>query len=216
MAWDPMSYSGNYSYRSDYDFGYGSSSTPAAAPKAVSGGDAAGAVAGIGTAALAAGPAGAIVAVGVAAFQVYSGLKQAESIRRQARLTAQLNELNAQYIEYDAWQAEAFGQTEQARYQTEIDKVAGEQKVNFAAADVDINYGTAGELRAETQLTGVLNKMEIQNQANQRSMGLKRQANNVRFSTTMMQNQAEAQAQAVTTQGVASGISTGISAYARK
>ena len=210
MAWDPMSASGNYSYKSDYDYGF---DAPATVPKAA---DAADSVAGLGGAAVAAGPVGVGLAAGVAVYQIYSGLKQAESIRRQARLTAQLNELNAKYIEYDAWQAEAFGSTEQARYQTEIDRVAGDQKVAYASHGVDINYGTAAEVQGESRLTGVLNKIEIQNQANLRAMGLKRQANNVRFSSMMQTNQAEANAQAATTAGVASGINTGLSAYARK
>lgn len=201
MAWEPMSYSGNYSYKSDYDFGdFGvDAAKPAAAASTIS-----------------AGAALPYLAGGLVAFQIYNGIKQAESIRQQARLTAKLNELNAQYIEYDAWQAEAFGQTEQARYQSEIDRVEGEQKVTFAANDVDINYGTAAELQGETRLTGVLNKIQIQNQATSRSLGLRREANNVRFRSIMQQAEAEASAQASITSGFANAAQTGISAYTRK
>lgn len=208
-----MSYSGNYSYRSDYNFGdFGSLSATAPSNTAAT----ASSAASVGTAAAGMGPAGIALAAGTMAFQVYSGLKQAETIRQQAELTAKLNELNAKYIEYDAWQAEAFGQTEQARYQSEIDRVAGDQKVALAAADVDINYGTAAELQAETRLTGVLNKIEIQNQAYSRSLGYRREANNVRFRSKMQSEQAEAQAQASITAGIAGAAQTGISAYARK
>lgn len=220
MAWDPMSADGNFSYRpsSDYVFRTDDYMTEFNAPAAKqdSSGQYAGAAAGIATAALAGGPAGVAIAVGLAAYQVYAGAKQAETIRRQANVTKQLNEMNAQYAELDAYRAEQDGQSEVARYQSEIDRVVGDQRVALAAANVDVNYGTAAELQGEARLTGLLNQMELQNRAQMKAAGLKRQANNIRFSATQQLEQANANASAAQTAGVIGALQTGVSAYSRK
>ena len=153
---------------------------------------------------------------GVAGLQIASGLQQAQMIRRQARLTEQLNEMNARFAEIDAYEAEKFGYSEAAAYQTQIDATVGQQKVAFAAQGVDVNFGTAAQLQAETRLTGFLNTIDIQNQARAKARGIRNEASNIRLGSYMSRSQAEINASAVQTQAFLGAANTGVSGYARK
>jgi len=155
-------------------------------------------------------------AAAMAAMQIGAGIQQAGLIRQQARITSMVNEMNAKYVEIDAYEAEKFGHTEQAAYESTIDEAVAEQRMSFVAQNVDVNYGTAAEVQAETRLIGFLNKMEIQSQARAKALGLKREAANIRLGSTMQRAQSEINASAAITQGVIGAANTGLSYYARK
>ena len=163
--------------------------------------------------------AAAAAFAGVAALQVWSGLQQAQMMRRQAKLTEQLNEMNARFAEIDAYEEEKFGYSEAAAYQTQIDATVGQQRVAFAAQGVDVSFGTAAQLQAETRLTGFLNTIDIQNQARAKARGLRNEAANIRLGSYMGRSQAEINASAAQTQGILGAVNTGVTAvsgYARK
>ena len=102
---------------------------------------------------------------GLAAYQVISGAQQAETLRRNADFNRQLDALNAKYAEIDAWKMEQQGETMAARYQSSVDHVLATQRVAQASQNVDVGFGTAAALQAETKLTGFLNQLDIRNQA---------------------------------------------------
>jgi len=153
------------------------------------------------------------VAVGVAAFSLISSAQQAEGIRENAKLSKEVAELNAKYAEIDAYEAEQQGLTEEARYQSVIDSTVSAQRLAFAVQDVDVNTGIAKELQNESRLVGMLNKMDIKNQAHARALGIKGQARQYRLQGSMDQNQARGQASAVQNAGVMSAVSTSLSGY---
>ena len=155
----------------------------------------------------------AVVLFALAALQAASALKQADEIRRSADLTNQLNEINAKYADYDAYQTETFGQTEAARYQTTIDQTLGAQRAGYAAGNVDVNFGTAAEVQNETKLTGVLNIIDIQQQARMKAQGYRREARNIRSGMSVARSQAEMQANATVTAGLLNAGATGYRAY---
>lgn len=157
-----------------------------------------------------------IAAAGLGAFQVISGFHQADSIRRQASITKKINEMNAQFIEVDAYEAEKFGFTEAAAYQTDIDQTIGSQRAGYAGQNVDVNFGTAAEVQGETQLTGFLNIIDIKARARAKSLGLKRDAITMRLNGQMQGQQAAIQAGNAQLQGITNAAQVGISAYARK
>lgn len=144
--------------------------------------------------------AGASLAI--AAFQLWSSYQQSESIRSSARLTARINELNANFIEMDAINAEKQGFSESARYQSIIDKTIGSQRASFAGQGVDVSFGTAAQVQAETRLVGFLNRMDIETAARNRALGLRIEASNVRLGASMQQIQSSIDAQSTQTQGV--------------
>lgn len=151
----------------------------------------------------------------LAGLQIWSGLQEAEMIRRNARIQAQIDEMNAKYAELDAYKTEVAGESEIAAYQPVIDQTIGEQKTAFAAQDVDINFGTAADLINETKLTGFLNQLKLRQEARARAMGFRAEARQTRLGSQMRSSQADMSAASATTSGYVSAAATGLSAYAR-
>lgn len=152
---------------------------------------------------------------GLAAYQVYSGMQQAKGIREQAERQRRIDEENAKLAEFDAWAAEAYGQTQIAQYQKTIDQTQAAGRVSAAAAGVDINSGSLAEVSAENQFTGLMNQLEIEQQAMERGLGYKRQAASIRGQAG--QNYASATAKADATQNAAilQGVEAGVTGYGR-
>lgn len=152
----------------------------------------------------------------LAAFQVASGFQQAQMIRENADLQNRVNDFNAAFAELDAYQAERQGFTDVSRYQTVVDKTLSDQRSAYAAQGVDVNYGTAAEVQAETRLTGILNMFDLQRQAREKAMGFKTEAINIRLQGGMRRLQSDLDASGVQRQAVIGAVSTGISGYTRK
>lgn len=158
--------------------------------------------------------AAALIA-GAMALQAWDGLQQAESIRRSSAMQQRIDEMNAKYAEIDAYEAEKYGYTQVARYQTTIDQTSSEQKSILAAKNVDINFGTAAEVQADTKVAGMLNSVDLMNQARKRAFGLRTQASNLRLQGAMGGMQAEINAQGAQRHGLVSAGVTGLSMYTR-
>lgn len=130
-------------------------------------------------------------------LQIVTGLQEAEMIGYAGKLQEKLNEINAEYAEFDAFEAEKFGMVQAARYETQVNQAIGTAKVANAVNDVDSNFGTAAELEAENRLTGFMNVMDIQAQGRAQARGIRREARMMRLQGAMgsMQtrmNQADA------------------------
>lgn len=129
----------------------------------------------------------------LAGYQIIAGFQQAEMVGMQAEMQRQIDEFNAQLAEYDAWKMIGYGQTQMARYQTQLDQAAGSVKAQAAAAGVDITQGSVGEIVAENDLIGRLNLMDIENQAREKSLGYTRQAAQIRLGSKFSQSQSKVQ-----------------------
>lgn len=156
-----------------------------------------------------------IVTGGMMTFEIINGFQQAELVRENGRITRMISDMNAEYAELDAHNVEVAGYSEVARYQTVIDQTLSEQKVANAVNDVDINFGTAAQLTAESKLNGFLNKMDIVQQAANTAMGIKNQARNIRLSGAMGQAQANLNASSVQSSAIIGAAKTGVSGYAK-
>ena len=133
----------------------------------------------------------------MAGFQVISGLQQAEMVRTQAEIQKQIDEFNAQMSEFDAWRVIGYGQTQMAQYQQQIDQTMAAGKVTAAAAGVSTTEGSIAELTAQTELTGAMNLLEIENQTREKALGYTRQARQIRMGSQMNQMTAATQAASV-------------------
>ncbi len=158
-------------------------------------------------------PAPLLIAGGIAVLQMFSGLKQADDIRAANELNRMLDEMQAGWLERDAWDAEKYGYTASSRYQTMIDGVVGDQRVAYAAGGVDVNSGTAAAIQEEAKLTGFLNQLDIQNQAFAQAKGIKQQAMGLRFGAKVRSGQAESQANATVNAGMLNAGRTLASGY---
>lgn len=157
----------------------------------------------------------AILYGGLAGLQLASGYFASQNIKETARLNRDIANMNAKFAELDAYDAELEGYSKQARYQSVIDSVLSEQQAALTAADIDVNYGSAAEIKADTRFIGELNKMEIEKEAQERALGYKRQARDMRIGGSL--NYASERARAATTMfnsGVGAA-QTGLTGYER-
>lgn len=151
----------------------------------------------------------------IAAAQLVGGYQQADIIRQQAGVQQSVQELNANYADLDALHAEQNGFSESARYATVADSTIGQQRANLAGAGVDVNYGTAADIQADSKITAMLNTLEIQRQGREKALGFKIQAINTRLGGAMTQLQGQLNASSVQNQALLSAARTGVSGYER-
>jgi len=156
-----------------------------------------------------------VVFAAMAAMQAMAGNQQAAALREQAKRKQMIADMNAEFAEADAWEAEQQGFTDTARYQAIIDGTVGTQRVAYAAQNVDINYGTAAEVQTETRLTGLLNTLDIQKQARQKAMGFKKEANNLRMGGESARSQGDSDALATQQAGYLTGANTAVTGYSK-
>lgn len=154
-----------------------------------------------------------IVYGALAAFQAMSGAQQAAGIQQQAEFKQRIDDQNAALADVDAYETEKFGLSESARYANVVDSTVSQQRVGYASEGVDVNFGTAADIQAETKLTGFLNQLEIQRQAREKAAGYRREAINLRLGAGAVGMQGAINAGAAQTAGITSAASTGISGY---
>ena len=153
--------------------------------------------------------------IALAAYQAWAGAQAAEMNERNGKIQRDVNELEAKYIDMDAFNAEAYGYSEVAAYDPTVSKTIADQRTELAAHDVDLTYGTAAAIQEETRQIGEFNKMEIESQAHAKSLGLKQQARNVRLNGSLGQIANQNQSASMQAQGFANAAQTGIRAYSR-
>lgn len=152
---------------------------------------------------------------GMAALDLVGGFFEAENIKQTAALNRDIAEMNAEFAELDAYDAEIDGYSQQAEYQKIIDDTLAGQQLALTAADVDVSYGSASEIQNETRFLGMINKLEIQGQAEAKAMGYEREARNYRFGADLNSIQAAGRAQQAQIGGIVNAAKTGATGYAK-
>jgi hypothetical protein len=150
---------------------------------------------------------------GMAAFQIISGLQQAELTRQQGEITDMINDSNEEAAMNDAFQTLASGMTEVARYDNVIKGVLESQKAELAYKGVDASYGSAADLQAESAVQGLVNSATIKNNAYAASLGMKNEALNVRLQGEFDKSARAQRIAAQQRSGILKGVSTSMSAY---
>lgn len=151
----------------------------------------------------------------LAGLQLAGGYFASQNMKESARLNQEISDMNSQFAELDAYDAETEGYTEQARYQSVIDQTLGEQQLLMTAADVDVNYGTAASVQEETRFTAELNLMEIQKRAQEKALGYKTQAREFKTSGALQRAEADSKAGDIMFNSAVGAAQTGISGYKR-
>jgi len=152
---------------------------------------------------------------GLAALQLTGGYFASQNIKATARLNQEIADMNAQFAELDAYDALLEGESEKARYQSVIDSVLGEQQAIMEAQGVDTSFGSAASISEETKFTAELNLMEIEKQAQERALGYKRQARDLRTSGAMTRAQGDIEAGATRFTSALGAAQTGLTGYRR-
>lgn len=150
-----------------------------------------------------------------AGFDLWSAFQQAQQFRDAAELQARQDEMNARIKEQEAYETERFGFEQAAAYQKNVREVVSAQRVQFAAQNVDVSYGTAAELQTEAQETGQLNTLDLINQARLAARGVRNESNQFLLAASARRRQGEINAAGAIMQGVGQAVSTGMSGYNR-
>jgi hypothetical protein len=155
------------------------------------------------------------VFVGVAAFQLTSGLQQAETIRENGKLTREIADMNAEFAEIDSFHAEQDGGTQAAAYEGKADQVQSDQVVAYTSKDVDVSFGTAAEVIADSKLATFLNVVDIKNQAHRKALGYKDQARQYITGGVLAQAQSQLNASATQNSAIIGAATTAASGYSK-
>lgn len=150
---------------------------------------------------------------GLAAYQYISGINQADAVEAQLKRQRRIDLENADLAEFDAWAAEAFGQTQIARYQQTLDQAEGTAKVSAAANGATIS-GSLAEVVDQNQYTGYLNQLDIENQAVERGLGYRRQARGIREQSQLNYNAGMARSQSMRNAALINIGTTALQGYA--
>jgi hypothetical protein len=156
-----------------------------------------------------------VLAIAAIAQQVFAGGSAAKDILHQNELQREIDALNAEYKETEAFEAETLGYTQSARYQSIVDVTIGSQRSAFAGEGVDVNSGTAKAVQAEARLTGQLNIIDMHRNARARATGLKLEASNIRLGSAFSRVQANSDANAARMRGLLGATEIGLNEYDR-
>jgi len=152
---------------------------------------------------------------GIAGLQMAGGYFASQNIKESARINQEIANMNAEFAELDAYDMEMEGYTQQARYQSVIDNTLAQQQLAMTAADIDTSYGTAASIQEETRFIGEMNLMEIEKEAQEKALGITRQAREFRMSGVMGVAEAEQQASSVMFNAATGAAQTGATGYKR-
>lgn len=96
-----------------------------------------------------------------------------EAQQRSAESQAELADYNAAVADLQAKDALDRGQEEEQRWRQKVRLMVGEQRAGQAASNVDVGYGSAVDVQADTAFLGELDAMTIRNNAAREAWGYK-------------------------------------------
>lgn len=149
-------------------------------------------------------------------LQLLQGGAQAQMIQAQSEGQQAIDELNAESLEFDAFEAEQLGYTQVARYQSVVDKTLATRKAVQASQDIDTNFGTARDVQDENKLNAYMNSLDMVTKAGNNARNLKRRASSVRLGSDMNAIVADANARGAETAGAVKGVSTLANYYIKR
>lgn len=118
---------------------------------------------------------------------------QSQAIRAQAAYQATIAKINAQLAEMNAEDATKRGDVQARDYQTQVANMLSEQRVAYAAQNVDITFGSPMDVQKETKLRGALDVLTIKNNAWREAWGYKNEALQATFQGKYAQITGEGQ-----------------------
>lgn len=103
-----------------------------------------------------------------------------EKGQEAANSAAELEDFNANVAGLQAADAIARGAEDESRFRTQVRGAIGAQRVGFAAANVDVNFGSAVDVQADAALLGELDALTIRTNTAREAWGYKVQETDLR------------------------------------
>jgi len=128
-----------------------------------------------------------VIAIGGMVASAYKGYKEGQAAKKQgaaeqeaANSQADLSDYNAAVADLQATDATARGAEQESRFRAGIRGMVGAQRSGFAAGNIDVGYGSAVDVQADTAYTGELDAQTIKVNAQREAWGFKVQAVDLR------------------------------------
>ncbi len=100
--------------------------------------------------------------------------------QKAAEANAELDDFNAKVAELQAADAEQRGEIEATRFQQQVRGLIGQQRAGFAASNVDVGFGSAVDVQADSAYLGAIDEGTIRSNAAREAWGLRVEASNYR------------------------------------
>lgn len=94
--------------------------------------------------------------------------------------SAQLMDFNADVADLQARDALERGAEDESRFRTQVRGAIGAQRAGFAAANIDVGFGSAVDVQADAAMLGELDALTIRTNAAREAWGYKVQATDLR------------------------------------
>jgi hypothetical protein len=106
--------------------------------------------------------------------------KAGEAAKRAAMSQAELTEYNAAVMHVQAQDALVRGEIDANRYRSKVRGIVGEQRAGFAAANVDVGFGSAVDVQADAAYLGELDALTAKTNAAREAWGFEVEATDLR------------------------------------
>lgn len=139
-----------------------------------------------------------IIGLGLGAFQAVQGFRAGKSAKKAgeqqqeaAESEAGLTDYNAQVADLQAGDAVARGAEEEQRFRAGVRGLVGAQRAAFAASNVDVGFGSALDVQADTAMLGELDALQIRTNAAREAWGYQVQAVDLRERARITRKEGE-------------------------
>lgn len=140
-----------------------------------------------------------------------AGLFGAVSSLQEGEYQAEIAEYNARVAENEATRTRMAGTDEELRHREQVASFKATQKATQAASGVDVDSGSALQIREDTDLLGELDALRIRSNTDQRVEGLQTQAQFARDEGRAAKKSSRFKAFTSLLGSAGSGLSTGAS-----
>lgn len=130
------------------------------------------------------------VGIGILGVNLFSGVQQAQALKRQGAYQRSMYELNARFAEINAEDAIRRGDRAARDLKTQSRGLIGSQRVGFAAQGVSVDTGTAVAVQEDTDRLSTIDAMTIKNNAWREAWGYRVEAATGRAQGQMAQTAA--------------------------
>jgi len=170
------------------------------------------------------------LAIGALAVQAYSTVRAAQAAKKAGKAgheaadsQADLADFNAAVAGVQAEDAVARGAEEESRFRAGVRGMVGSQRAGFAAGNIDVGYGSAADVQADTAFLGELDALTIRTNAAREAWGYKVQAEDLhkraaiaRKTGVMLEATGRENAKSAYLQGATSLVTSGANLYQAK
>jgi hypothetical protein len=135
----------------------------------------------------------AAIGIGTAIYGAVQTRRAGSAAQTAAQREKEAADLNAKVYDWNAAMAEIMaddainrGRFTETRFRQDVEKFIGTQRATQAASGIDVNFGSAVDVQADTAYLGELDALMIRNNAAREALGLRVEAVDLRARAHIM------------------------------